>query len=202
MKKKKFISIEGGEGAGKTTHAILLKKYIENKGKEVLLTREPGGTKLTEIIRSILLKKNFEKITPITELLLYEASRAQHVKEVILPALKTKKVVICDRFIDATVAYQGYGRNLNLKLINMLNSITSFNLNPLLTIYLDVLPIYGIRRANKNRLEEESINFHNNVRNGYLHQVKKYPNRIKLIKVQKKINMTQKLIREIVDMVL
>jgi dTMP kinase len=214
IKKKKyiFITIEGGEGSGKTTQSLLLKKYIEQKGYEVLLTREPGGTVLAEIIRRILLRPSL-RLIPLSELFLYEAARAQHVLEFILPALKNGKVVICDRFIDATVAYQGYGRKLNLQLINKLNFIASFGLMPILTIYLDIIPSKGLGRAKffdkefygefgGDRIERESIKFHNNVRKGYLDQSKKYPKRIKIIKTQSMIENTQKLIRNTVDMVL
>jgi dTMP kinase len=214
IKKKKniFITIEGGEGSGKTTQSLLLKEYLEQKGYKVLLTREPGGTILAEIIRRILLKPSLH-LVPLSELFLYEAARAQHVVEFILPALEIGKVVICDRFIDATVAYQGYGRKLSLQLINKLNFVASFGLMPILTIYLDIVPSRGLDRAKifdkefygefgGDRIERESIKFHSNVRKGYLDQLKKYPKRIKIIKTQNTIENTQKLIINFVDMVL
>jgi dTMP kinase len=213
MKKKKhiFITIEGGEGSGKTTQSLLLKEYFEAKGYEVLLTREPGGTVLAEAIRSILLNPN-SRLVPLSELFLYEAARSQHIKEFVIPALKTGKVVICDRFTDATVAYQGYGRKLSLQLINKLNSAASFGLTPYLTIYLDIIPSKGLNKAKKlnkesygetgDRIERESIKFHNDVRKGYLSQAEKYPKRIKIVKTQTTFERTQNLIRKIVDTVL
>jgi dTMP kinase len=210
MNKKKplFITIEGGEGSGKTTQSLFLKEYFEEKGYEVLLTREPGGTGLAETIRQILLNPNLN-IVPESELFLYEAARAQHIKEIVLPALRAGKAVICDRFTDSTVAYQCYGRKLDLNLINKLNLVASFGLTPTLTIYLDITPPKGLNKAkmsNKktfgDRFEMESIQFHNNVRKGYLNQAEKYPNRIKIVKTQKRAEHTQLLMRKIVDMVL
>ncbi|MCA6070030.1 MAG: dTMP kinase [Endomicrobium sp.] len=213
MKKKQhlFITIEGGEGSGKTTQSLLLKKYLEQKGYEVLLTREPGGTVLAESMRRILLNPS-SNLVPLSELFLYEAARAQHVEEFVLPALKTGKVVICDRFIDATMAYQGYGRKLSLSLINRLNIIASFGLMPMLTIYLDIKPSRGLNKAKKlnkesyvgigDRIERESMQFHNDVRNGYLSQAGKYPKRIKIVETQKTPKNTQAIIRKIIDTVL
>ncbi|GMO54027.1 MAG: dTMP kinase [Candidatus Endomicrobiellum trichonymphae] len=196
---KRFITFEGGDGAGKTTHSLLLKKYLEKRGYEVLLTREPGGTILAEAVRRILLNPD-SNIVPLSELFLYEAARAQHVEEFVLPALNAGKAVICDRFTDSTVAYQGYGRKLNLQLIDSLNSTTSFGLTPILTIYLDILPY---KRAKKlNRIERESLQFHERVREGYLSQAKKYPERIKIVKTQETVEKTEVCIREIIDLVL
>jgi dTMP kinase len=213
MKKNKgiFITIEGVEGSGKTTQSYLLKEYIEKLGREVLLTREPGGTIFAEAIRKILLNPKFAP-APLSELFLYEAARAQHMEEFVVPALKASKIVICDRFIDATVAYQGYGRKLNLKLINQLNKAATFGVLPQLTIYLDIDVEKGLSKAKKldkesygsdgDRIERESVLFHNNVRKGYLSQAKKYPKRIKVIKTQKKALATHKLIRKYLDVIL
>ncbi|MDR2437139.1 MAG: dTMP kinase [Endomicrobium sp.] len=213
MKKNKgiFITIEGGEGSGKTTQSYLLKEYIEKLGREVLLTREPGGTIFAEAIRKILLDPKFAP-APLTELFLYEAARVQHMKEFVVPALKAGKVVICDRFTDATIAYQGYGRKLNLKLINQLNKAATFGVLPQLTIYLDIDVEKGLNKAKNldkesygsdgDRIERESVLFHNNVRKGYLSQAKKYPKRIKVIKTQKKVLATHKLVRKYLDVIL
>jgi dTMP kinase len=210
MKKKHFfITVEGGEGSGKTTHSLLLKEYFEQKGYKTALTREPGGADLAEAIRRILLNTTL-KIAPISELFLYEAARAQHMEEFVFPALKSGKIVICDRFIDSTIAYQGYGRKLSLELINKLNSDASFGLDPTLTIYLDISPLKGLtnaRNLNKkyygnvvdDNIERESVQFHINVRKGYLKQAKKYPERIKIVNLKKTIDETQILIRKIVD---
>ncbi|MDR3330835.1 MAG: dTMP kinase [Endomicrobium sp.] len=213
MKKKPylFITVEGGEGSGKTTQALLLKEYFEQKGCEVLLTREPGGTVLAESIRGILLNPN-SKVVPLSELFLYEAARAQHMEEFIFPALKMGKIVICDRFTDATVAYQGYGRKLSLLLINKLNSLASFGLIPTLTIYLDIAPVKGLDKAKEvdkesygetgDRIERESLKFHSDVRRGYLIQAKTYPKRIKVIKTQKTPEKTHTLIKKLLNLVL
>jgi dTMP kinase len=213
MKKNKgiFITVEGGEGSGKTTQSRLLREYIKKLGREVLLTREPGGTVFAEAIRKILLSPEFNPV-PISELFLYEAARVQHMEEFVIPALKAGKVVICDRFTDATVAYQGYGRNLDLKLINQLNKAATFGVLPKLTIYLDIDAKKGLNKSKNldkesygsdgDRIERESVLFHNNVRKGYLSQAKKYPKRIKVIKTQKKPLETHKLIRKYLDTIL
>ena len=209
MKKKSlFITIEGGEGSGKTTQSLLIKEYLENKGFKTLLTREPGGTALAEAIRKILLEPE-SNLVPLSELLLYEAARAQHIEEIILPALKAGKAVICDRFTDATVAYQGFGRKIDVALINKLNSIASSGLKPALTIYMDINPELGLNKAknldkeaygkNGDRIERESVQFHKDVRKGYLSQAKKEPKRIKVIKTNADVNKTWMLIKKEVD---
>lgn len=200
-----LITIEGGDGSGKTTQSSLLKEYLETRGYKVLLTREPGGTPLGETIRKILLDPDSD-IDPLTELFLYEAARVQHMKEVIIPALKTKNIVICDRFTDATVAYQGYGRNLSLKLIDKLNKEATFGILPKLTIYIDIEPKKGLNKAKKlnkeaygkhgDRIEMESVLFHENVRKGYLNQAQKYHKRIKIIKTKNIPLETHMLIRK------
>jgi dTMP kinase len=213
MKKNKgiFITIEGGEGSGKTTQSRLLKEYLEKLGRKVLLTREPGGTLFAESIRKILLNPDSRPV-PLSELFLYEAARSQHMDEFVIPALKAGKVVICDRFTDATVAYQGYGRKLDIKLINRLNKEATFGILPNLTIYLDIDPKKGLNKAkfldkesygaSGDRIERESVIFHNNVRKGYLNQAKKYHKRIKVIKTQSTPLETHMLIRKYFDAVL
>jgi dTMP kinase len=207
MKKDKgiFITIEGGEGSGKTTQSRLLKEYLEKLGYKVLLTREPGGNLFAESIRKILLNPDLRPV-PLSELFLYEAARAQHMDEFVIPALKAGKVVICDRFTDATVAYQGYGRKLDIKLINRLNKEASFGILPKLTIYLDIDPKKGLNKAkfldkesygvDGDRIERESVVFHSNVRKGYLNQAKKYHKRIKVIKTQSTPLKTHVIIRK------
>ncbi|MDR1434271.1 dTMP kinase [Candidatus Endomicrobiellum devescovinae] len=213
MKKNKgiFITIEGGEGSGKTTQSRLLKEYLEKLGRKVLLTREPGGTLFAESIRKILLSPDSRPV-PLSELFLYEAARAQHMGEFVIPALKAGKVVICDRFTDATVAYQGYGRKLDIKLINQLNKEATFGILPNLTIYLDIDPKKGLNKAkfldkesygaDGDRIERESVVFHNNVRKGYLSQAKKHHKRIKVIKTQSTPLKTHMLIRKYLEAVL
>ncbi len=172
LKKGIFIVFEGPEGSGKSTHCNMLKKYLENKGYEVILTREPGGTKVAEHVRKIILSPE-TKISALTELLLYESARAQHVAEVIKPNLKENKIVISDRFADASIAYQGYGRGLSIPMIQKLNKIATMGIKPDLTILLDIHPEEGLKRvkATRNkfdRLEQEDIEFHKKIRLGYL----------------------------------
>ncbi|MDR0724161.1 MAG: dTMP kinase [Endomicrobium sp.] len=209
--KSLFITIEGGEGAGKTAQATLLKRYLKHKGYSVVLTREPGGTTIAESIRNILLNPK-SNLTSEAELFLYEAARSQHIKEFVIPSLKKGDVVICDRFTDATVAYQGYARKLNISLINKLNRAASLGIKPILTIYLDIDPLKGLNKAkglNKkfygkqgDRIERESLEFHKDVRKGYLEQAKKYPKRIKVVKTQSSPEKTHKLIKKIIDVIL
>ena len=156
-----FITFEGPDGSGKSTNSLLFCDYLRKKGYKVVHTREPGGTKLSEFIRDLLLKPG-ERISPVTELLLYAASRAQHVKDVILPAIEAGKVVVCDRFSDATIAYQGFGRKLDLGMIQELNRIATEGLKPDLTILLDVNTKEGLKRARrikgkKDRIEQEKV---------------------------------------------
>jgi dTMP kinase len=209
MKYKKpiFITIEGCEGCGKTTQSELLKKYLESKGLTVVLTREPGGSIVAEQVRNILLNPNFN-VAPYCELMLYEASRAQHLEDIIKPNLKKGHIVICDRFTDSTIAYQGYGRKLNIAMIEKLNLIATEQKKPDLTIYLDIKPNLGIKKAkithgkdfkNGDRIERECLKFHNDVRKGFLTLVKKYPNRLKKIKTSSIISKTQKLINKEID---
>lgn len=209
MKNKKsfFITIEGCEGCGKTTQSELLKQYLESKGLKVVLTREPGGSIVAEQVRNILLNPNFN-VAPYCELLLYEASRAQHLEDVIKPNLEKGFTVICDRFIDSTLAYQGYARGIDKEIIKKLNNIATLGLKPDLTIYLDINPNEGIKKAksvNKgsltggDRIERESLKFHNKVRKGFLDLAKKYPKRIKKIKTSKIIENTQKQINKEID---
>lgn len=203
-----FITFEGPEGSGKTTQSKLLYKYLIEKGFNVIYTREPGGTELSESIRRILLNPH-TAISPLTELLLYEACRAQHVSEIILPALRSDKIVICDRFTDATIAYQGYGRGISLNIINTLNRYTTFGIKPDLTILLDIPVNKGLKKArltakeiyynNGDRLEREKITFHKRIREGYIRLAKKEPSRIIVVKNEKNIEITHNKIIKIVE---
>lgn len=206
IKKGFFITIEGPDGCGKTTQAKRLVQLLRQQGLQVVHTREPGGTSFAENLRSILLNPRF-KILPLSELLLYEASRAQHTDEVIRPALSLGKIVICERYTDATCAYQGYGRKLNLTTILKLNRIATGDLKPDLTILLDISVKKGLRRArratgkesqNGDRLEQENSSFHNRVRNGYFVLAKKEPKRIKIVSAEGTIEKVQDKICEIV----
>jgi dTMP kinase len=181
LKKGLFIVFEGPEGAGKTTQAKLLYKYLRNKGYDVVLTREPGGTKLAEAVRKIILSPKM-KIYPMTELLLYEAARAQHIEEVIKPNLQKNKIVISDRFADASVVYQGYARGLGVEFVEKLNKLVVCNVVPDITFLLDISPKEGLQRIKFNRktsfdrLEKESLKFHIKIREGYLNIAKKRKN--------------------------
>ena len=164
-----FIVLEGGDGAGKTTHAGLLARRMRRRGWPVLLAREPGGTPLGRALRGLL--KGGRPTTPLAELLLFSAARAEIVRRVILPALNARTTVICDRFTASTVAYQGYGRGLDLDLIHTLNLETTQGLQPALTVLLDVPAEAGLARKDPgswDRFESEALEFHRRVRDGYL----------------------------------
>ena len=182
MSRGKFITIEGPEGSGKSTHSRLLCEFLRGRGHKVLHTREPGGTRLGEAIRQVLLDKKNKKMSDGCELFLFLAARAQIVAEVIMPALKKGYIVVCDRFHDATVAYQGYGAGMDLKLIDSMGKFATGGLKPDLTILLDVETKAGLKRAGiKDRMEIKSVGFHKKVRQGYLKIAGKEPRRVKLI---------------------
>lgn len=186
-----FISFEGIEGSGKTTQARLLYNYLYKKGLNPVLTEEPGGTDIGREIRKILLSPGHFNIHPVTELLLYNASRSQHVNEIILPAIKSGRIVITDRFSDSTYAYQGQGRGLNRDIINRIDEISTGGIRPDITILIDVDVNVGLmrnRKANKvDRIELEEIQFHRRVRDGYLEIARQEPDRIKIIDGSKEI---------------
>ncbi len=185
-----FITFEGGEGSGKTTQALLVAEKIRQKGREVVITREPGGTTLGRSIRQLLLTKSEDPPTPRAELLLYAADRAHHVEMVIKPALERGAVVICDRYVDATMAYQGYGRGLDLEMVRNSCAIATGGLMPSLTLWFDLDPEVGIRRSlireagrenQELRFEEEEISFHLRVREGYAQIARSEAGRVRRI---------------------
>ena len=204
-----FITFEGVEGSGKTTQIRRLERYLTRKGIPCKVTREPGGAPISEKVRKILLDPDHEEIIPLSELLLYEAARAQHVKEVIEPLLKKGVIVLCDRFSDATTAYQGFGRKLNLGLVEKLNRLSTQGRKPDVTLLLDCPSDVGLRRAvhrnqqlrksKEERFEREKIQFHHRVRRGYLSLAKKYPRRLKVIDTREGEDKTFEKIRKIVD---
>jgi len=198
--KSKFITFEGSEGCGKSTQSKLLFDYLKSKGLKVTYLREPGGVKASELIREILLNPK-NKISPVAETLLYMAARAQVVQEIIKPALEAKKIVICDRFLDSTIAYQGFGLGIDIKLIKSLGSFATQGIRPDLTIFLDLSVKSGlIHRHNcKDRIEQRSVSYHEKVKRGYLSLAKQEPQRIKIVKVQQDKYKTQSKIREIVN---
>lgn len=197
------------EGSGKTTQIRLLRKYLSRKGIPCKVTREPGGTRIGEKIRRILLNPEHREMVPLTELLLYESSRAQHVQEVILPLLKKGVVVLSDRFADASIAYQGYGRKVDLKWVETLNRLASFGIKPDMTFLLDCPTDLGLKRAlernrrfkneKEGRFEKEQMEFHHRVRKGYLALAKKEPNRVKVIDTRSGEKKVFEKIRTIVD---
>jgi dTMP kinase len=178
-----FVTFEGIEGSGKTTQIRRLSQYLTDKGVPHRLTREPGGTKLADEIRSLLLSQRDEPVFPETELLLYEAARAQHVRGVILPALASGQPVLCDRFYDATSAYQGFSRGIDAPRVEWLNAFAAGGVSPDLTFLLDVSPEDGFARIRgrgirPDRIESESLRFHRMVREGYLRLQERDPGRI------------------------
>jgi dTMP kinase len=198
MKHGIFITFEGPEGSGKTTHSRLLCEFLRKKGFKVLHTREPGGVLISEKIRKILLDPKNKGMDVGCEMLLYMAARAQIVKEKILPALKQGKIVVCDRFTDATLAYQGYAGGMDLKIINNIANIVTKGLKPNITFLLDISAKAGLLRAGraKDRMERKSILYHNKVRNGYLSIAKKEPKRVKVLSSIGNMGMTQEKIRK------
>jgi len=174
-----FITFEGGEGCGKSTQSRLLLKKLEQQSVPVILTHEPGGTSLGNELRKALKRKGGSSISPQSELLLFAASRAQLVAEVIRPALDEGKVVLCDRFTHSTMVYQGYGRGLDFTAINMVNNMATGYLNPDLIILLDISPESGLarKRSVKDRFELENLSFHRRVRKGYLKMAAAEPDR-------------------------
>lgn len=197
-----FISFEGIEGTGKTTQARLLAGYLSHRGYNTVLTEEPGGTSIGIRIREVLLEIEHTEMHNLTELLLYNASRCQHIHERILPSIGAGKVVITDRFSDSTFAYQGYGRGIDLNLIETLDRIVTGGLKPDLTLLLDIDVETGLRRnrgANKvDRIELEDIDFHNRVRAGYLELARREPQRIKVINASGEIEEVQsKIVEEV-----
>jgi dTMP kinase len=200
-----FITFEGIDFCGKTTQAKKLANYLREKGYEVVLIREPGGEKIAEKIRRILLSGKNLEIIPATELLLYEASRSQLTQRVILPQLKEKKIVICDRYFDSTLAYQGYGRELNKSMIEYLNRISTSGLVPDITILLDVPVEISLKRKAKekkkgvDRLEREKFDFYQRVRNGYLKIAEKNKKRIKIIDGREDKEKTWQKVKATVD---
>lgn len=197
--KGKLITLEGTEGSGKSRQAGLLCRYLEKFGYKVVLTTEPVNI----YIRKLLLNPKNRFLDSTAELFLYLADRAQHVKEIIIPYLKKGYIVICDRFIDSTEAYQGYGRRLQLGLIERLNKLAAKGIKPDLTIILDVPLKLGLKRAKGSgggdRMEREKLQFHRRVHNGYKQLAEKEPKRIRIVKVDGDIMYIQEKIRRIVQ---
>lgn len=181
--KGKFITFEGSEGSGKSTQIEMARAYLESKGFSVLFVREPGGVKISEAIRNILLDAQNKEMSDAAETLLYMASRAQLVEEVLEPALKEEKIVLCDRFLDSTVVYQGYGHGVDLKFIKSVGKFATKGITPDLTFIFDIDAQTGLGRIkrDKDRIELRALDYHERVRKGYLSLAKQEPKRIKLI---------------------
>lgn len=187
MKEGTFITIEGPDGSGKSTIVKMIEKYLNEKQVNYISTREPGGIHISEQIREVILNTKNTSMDGRTEALLYAAARRQHLVEKVIPALKAGKIVICDRFIDSSLAYQGYARGIGMEEVMNINEFAIDKYMPNLTLYLDIEPKLGLERILKNknrevnRLDLENLNFHEKVREGYLKILKQYPDRVKKI---------------------
>jgi dTMP kinase len=206
----RFITFEGGDGSGKTTQLKALESHLRARGKSCLSTREPGGTSLGDLIRQVLLEVGKQPITSPTELFLYLADRAQHIHEVIIPALERGKIVLCDRHTDSTLAYQGYGRGIDLGLLRSLNDIASQGIKPDLTLLFDCPAEIGLSRTaqrqsqtasgrNEDRFEREKIEFHERVRAGFLELARAEPHRFRIIDAARSSEEVGQEIKNIID---
>ena len=201
-----FITFEGPEGSGKTSVANKICELLEKEGYKIVHTREPGGTKIAEQIREVILDKANTALDPRSEALLYAASRRQHLVEKVWPAIKEGKIVICDRYLDSSLAYQGGGRNLGVDNILNINLFATENTFPDLTLLFDIEPSKGLERIAKNknrevnRLDLEKLDFHNKVRETFLELSKKYKDRYVVIDASKSfdevVNIAYKIIKE------
>ncbi len=209
MKRGLFITIEGTDGAGKSTQIDFIKRYLKEKEIDAIFTREPGGTEISEKIRKIILDKSNKEMTPMTETLLYAASRTQLMEEVIKPSLKEGKTIVCDRFIDSSIAYQGYARKLG-KQVQDINEYAIGEYMPDLTILLKVDVKRGIERIEENagnkeekdRLENENIEFHKEVFKGYMQLEQDFKDRIKGVDAEKPIEEVSSDIKKYLDILL
>ena len=199
----RFITLEGSEGSGKSTNLAFIHQYLQQSGIEVVLTREPGGTPLGELIRELLLDHRNSAMASDTELLLMFAARAQHLQELILPALKAGKWVLCDRFTDATYAYQGAGRGIPEARIAQLESWVQGELRPDLTFFLDLPVAQGLARAGErstpDRFEREQIDFFERVRQGYLAQARRAPQRYRVVDASVSLDEVQSQLKTLLD---
>lgn len=184
MKQGLFITLEGVDGVGKTTQALLLKKFLEEKGNQVLHTFEPGGTSLGSQIRELLLNPEHQELHFMTEILLYAADRAQHVNETVRPALDKGQTVICERFVDSSIAYQGYGLGLDINVVKTVNNFATGGLVPDLTIYFDADPAESLIKTKGDRIEQRTLDYYARVRNGFLTIARDEPHRFRIISAE------------------
>jgi dTMP kinase len=199
-----FITFEGPDGSGKTTQIHLLEEWLQEQDYEVVLTREPGGTDISETIRAILHDPRNTAMDARTEILLYSADRAQNVAECIRPALAVGKIVVSDRYYDSTLAYQGYGRGLDLEMLRAITAFATGGLKPDLTLYLDIAPEEGLQRRQAggeewNRLDAETLEFHRRVRAGYMELIEREPERWAVIDAARALEEVQEGIRAQVE---
>jgi dTMP kinase len=208
-----FITLEGIEGSGKTTQISRLVEFLEDRGIECVTTRQPGGTLIGKNIRSILLDPANSALEPLAELLLYMADRAQHINELIRPALQNGKTVVCDRYFDATLVYQGFARGLSIELIGKLHQILFDDLKPDVTFLLDLSPQVGLKRAwqqlnngqrsgDESRFEAEAVAFHEKVRAGYLELARLEPDRFRIIDAAKTQDQVFAVMKKVVSFLL
>jgi dTMP kinase len=205
----RFVTFEGGDGSGKTTQILALEGYLAERGRACLLTREPGGTDLGKLLRQVLLQVGDQPIAPSTELFLYLADRAQHVSEIIAPAISAGKIVLCDRFTDSTLAYQGYGRGIDLKLLRQINDVADHGVRPDMTFLLDCPVEEGLARTarrpvkagqpQEDRFERENIEFHKKVRAGFLNLARLEPARFRVIDASRSEAEVAADIRKVID---
>ncbi len=206
MKKGIFITMEGPDGSGKSTQIDLLKKYLEETGYDVLITREPGGTTISEAIREIILNKDFTAMSPVTEMLLYASARAQLINEVVGPALEEGRAVISDRFVDSSLVYQGMARGLGVDTVYEVNKLAIGKYMPDVTFLLDLPAQVGISRKKGqkelDRMELESIDFHEKVAEGYRELAKRFPERIRTIDATLPVESISSLIKDSISAIL
>jgi len=205
----RFVSFEGGDGTGKTTQIHALDQYLVRQGRACVVTREPGGTSLGTLLRQVLLQVGDREIAPSTELFLYLADRAQHVNEIIQPALAAGKIVLCDRFTDSTLAYQGYGRGIDLKLLGRFNDVADGGVRPDLTLLLDCPVLVGLRRTSgrpnieghprEDRFEHETLEFHEKIRAGFLAMARAEPARFRIIDASRSADEVAREIQRVAD---
>lgn len=199
-----FITFEGIEGSGKSTHAKLLKEYLEQKGRKVSLTREPGWGTIGKLIRHLILEEKELEIHPYTELYLFCADRVQHVQDFIKPRLDNGEDVICDRYYDSTIVYQGYGRDLDLYTVKKLAEASTLDIKPDITFLLNLPVKEGLRRLQSrgddtNRLDDEPIEFHELIRQGYITEANLNTNRIRIVNATHDTNEVQNHIRSLIE---
>ena len=205
----RFVTFEGGDGTGKSTQILALEKYLVQRGRSCLVTREPGGTSLGKLLRQVLLEVSDHDIAASTELFLYLADRAQHVSEVIRPALAAGRIVLSDRFTDSTLAYQGYGRGIDLNLLRRFNDVADGGVQPDMTILMDCPVAVGLARTSRrpsvdgkpgqDRFEREAIEFHEKIRAGFLAMARAEPARFRVVDSSRPADEVAREIQQIAD---